>query len=803
MSMVPLLLVAIILILLFSIFYLIIYSEYNEQDYENKLLVLSEYAKRTAAEHPMPSYIQYVSEVDAHTYVVRTISTDDLSLIAQTVHDDRVQKFKFLEQQFETTDFADVRVRANKNDPSTYELRGDDGWMTIDCPFGERFDEPTMRCVPVSPCHGKSSGMYGLTESMIDSLVLNHRVPRVGADENTDIHPTMYLRCFEGGSHVIEECPTNYLFSGNQCVLRNDCENRPDGYLLGVFPEDLNINEYLICENGHSKVQSCLFGEIFDRRLMQCVKANPCTIHGVGYTYITDDIKSTQFYKCITNTEAELVTCINRIFENDQYKCSGDVRCLQFANGTGRNVFSYSDEIWSYDTAAIICDNYNVISDVVCDVTNIVQDKIFYDKFKLTVRVPRELYNVNTQSCTPFNSSLVRIANIGYAIENLPNDLLLNFSTAFYGFTVEIDKILNTGSLNEPVVGYSRRLNFIGINVKGNGEEIDCNGDYLYDPFEGTRLNICKDNELQERITFTPDQYFVPTKVKVNSDIDYQQLCAKQLVSNFVEFDHFTTQIVANILRSDVCGEILTQIHDQYTTILDKYTTMGTKIYYKSVNSGKYIERYRTNIPNIQKVDVKENKPNDNYINPMFDPFVPYETMAPLFDPWSARDIIDCNPDDVLCRPPAPPPEPPTLTLTDKLLNYTCFYAVPTFKLSSCNVVDDHIIEAIKKLRQNIIIEDRECESAAGLANIINAYAYLGDGIGCRSLFDGTTIKVVKSAGKTYLNIDTQSNDGVQYNKWIFNNNGTIMACPDHLIKDDFTCHLEEDRIYHLIDLQE
>ena len=773
--------------------------------------MLTEYAKRTAAEHPMPSYIQYVAEVDAHTYVVRTINTEDLSLIAQTVHDDRVQTFNFLEQQFETTDVADVRVRANENDPNKYDLRGDDGWMTIDCPYGERFDEPTMRCVPISPCYGKSAGMYGLTESMIDSLVLNHRVPRVGVEENTDIHPTMYLRCFEGGSHAIQECPNNYLFTGQQCVLRNDCENRPDGYVLNVFPENLNIDQYLICENQQSKVQSCPFGEIFDRRLMECVKADPCSIHGAGYTYITDDIGPTQFYECTSNTEAELITCINRVFEDGQYKCSGDSRCLQFENGTGSRVFSYTDKVWSYDTSAIVCDNFNVISDIVCDDTNLVEDAIFNDKFRLTARVPKELYDVTTQSCSPFTYSLIRNVHIAYTISNLDNDLHLDFSTAFYGFNMEIERVLSTGRLDGPMVGYARSTNDIGINVAEN-QVIDCNGDHLYDPFEGTRLNLCKDNKLQERIVFTPDQYFVPSKVKVNSDVDYQQLCAKQLVSNFVEFDHFTTQIVSNILRSDVCGEILTQIHDQYTTILDKYTTIGTKIYYESVNRAKYIERYRANIPNIQKVDVKENVPNDDDIKPLFDPFVRYETLTPLFDPWSSpRDIIDCHPDDPTCnnppvRPPPPPPpeiESPTLTLTDKLLNYTCFYAVPTFKLSSCNVVDDHIIEAIEKLRQNVIIEDRECESAAGLANIINAYAYLGDGIGCRSVFDGTTIKVIKSDGKTYLNIDTQSNDGVQYNKWIFNNEGTIMACPDHLIKDDFTCDLENDRIYHLLDLQE
>nr|QED39992.1 VP91 [Spodoptera frugiperda multiple nucleopolyhedrovirus] len=809
MSMVPLLLVAIILILLFSIFYLIIYSEYNEQDFDNKLRVVTEYAKRTNAEHPLPDYIQYVSEVDSNFYVVRTIDTTDLREINNEVHDDRLQTFNFIEQNFEPTPPPEKRVRKNSDDRTKYELRGDDGWMEVECPSDERFDETTNRCVPIPPCDGKTSGMYPLTERLIDSLILNHRVSRANISQD-EFHPTMYLRCFEGGSHVVEECPNNHLFNGVECELRNDCVNRSDGFILNVFPEDLNINEYMICENGESKVVSCPFGKIFDRRLLTCVDAEPCAVHGADYTYITDDIGPTQFYRCVSENQVELVTCINRVFVNDNYECSGDPQCSMFENGTGQQIRNYDDNTFRYDYGLLICDNYNIVEDITCNNENLIDvDKLYNNKFYTDIMVPAEIFNRDTRQCVPSTATRPSPRVLSYVIENVANDYNINFITSILGDSLKVRELIGSDTLANKVL-YARNFNVLGFDAS-TSDTIDCFGDYLFDPLAATELNVCKDNELVENIKLTPDQYIAPVTMEIRSDADYQHWCLKSLVSteNLVEFDYFTTQIMANILQSDVCGEILTKIHDKYTTIPIKYTTIPLKYNYESVKGPKYIERYRANIP----FEADETDTSAEMV-PMFDLFERYDVIEPLFDPWSTRDIIDVHPDDVGggsgggggTRPPVEPepepePEPPSLTLTDKELNYTCFYAIPTFKLSACNVVDDHIKESIRNLRENIKV-DAECESAAGLANIINAYAYLGNGLGCKSTFDGDTIRVQVSGGKTFLNVETQSDDGVQYNKWIFNNNGKIMACPDHAIADDFTCNLEDDRIYYIEDLQ-
>ncbi|AXU41680.1 VP91 [Spodoptera eridania nucleopolyhedrovirus] len=814
MSTVPLLLVAIILLLLFSIFYLIIYSDYNEQDFDNKLRVVTEYAKRTNAEHPLPDLLHYVSEVNSNFYVLRTIDTGSLDEIDAKWYDDRVERFNFIEQNLERSEPSQVRVRAVNGDRTKYEVRGDDGWIRVDCPPDERFDATAIKCVPIPPCDGKAPGMYGLTERLIDSLVLHHRVPRANVSD-TDIHPTMYLRCLEGGSHVVEECPSNHLFNGVECELRDDCAGRPDGFVLNLFPEQLNINEYMICENGQNKVVSCPFGKIFDRRLLTCVDAEPCSVHGVDYTYITDDIGPTQFYKCLSNTEAELVTCVNRVFVNERYECAGDVRCSRFANGSGTQLMTYDDEVLEFNYGVLICDNYNIVADVTCDWENQINDKLYNDKFMLNIHYPKEVYNANTGQCQATIPSLLRYKLVAYSIENIPNDLDINFSTAFVGLTSTIPQVVDTDRLNDNVVIYARDQNLLGWNyITGKG--MDCFGDYMFDPFEGTRLNVCVDDELQETIEFTPDQYLVSTKMEIGSDADYDHACSRTLTSNFVNFDHFIAQISADILRSDACGELLTQIHDQYTTISSKYTTIHAKYNYESVKEPKYIERYRANIQNsanIQDVNLDENTRNENdddeILIPIFDPFDKYDVIEPLFNPWSARDIIDCHPDDTSCGvrpppPPPPPPAPPTLTLTDKQLSYSCFYAVPTFKLSACNVVDDHIKESIRHLRENVTV-DEACRNAAGLANIINAYAYMGNAIGCKSTYDPNTnrIRVLPVRdGKVFSNLETQSNDGVKYNNWLHNHEGTIMACPEHALGSNFTCNLEDDVIYHIDDLQ-
>lgn len=90
------------------------------------------------------------------------------------------------------------------------------------------------------------------------------------------------------------------------------------------------------------------------------------------------------------------------------------------------------------------------------------------------------------------------------------------------------------------------------------------------------------------------------------------------------------------------------------------------------------------------------------------------------------------------------------------------------FKLTSCHAENDVIIDALNELRNNVKV-DADCELAKDLSHVLNAYAYVGNGIGCRSAYDGDAIVVKKEAvpSHVYANLNTQSNDGVKYNRWL------------------------------------
>ncbi|AAY84012.1 VP91 [Chrysodeixis chalcites nucleopolyhedrovirus] len=789
---------------------------------------MTEYIKRTNAEHPLPVSLSYVSGVDQNFYTVTTFSTQNLIVEHMSIHDDRHEYFNFLTQKYEkVNNYDDVlvdslatvsdnnRVKSHSSDPTKYLLRGDDGWFEMNCPIDEQFDANAFRCVPIPVCHNKQVGVHGMTENLLDRLVLNHRTPRVVDDDNVqseEIHRTIYLRCVEGGSAVVEECPNGYLFDVSQgrCVMRNDCENRPDGYVLSQFPESLNIDQYMICRDGDTVIQSCPVGQIFDRRLMSCVEAHPCQFNGAGHTYITNDIGPTQFYKCQDSENSILITCINRVFVNDEYQCSGDSRCSVFENGTGTQIKVFDDEILSYDQGILVCDNYNVIKNIDCDDTNILENRIYNNRFVPMINLPKEIYSIADSKCVSFDFSLVRQNNDTFGIESVPNDYNIKFETAFTGRTSSADRLIDITRIDSVVSSYARDFNFVGFNFL-NEQEINCVQGSLYDIFEGRRLNLCTSDDNFRQIIIRPNEFYKSKNVLLEVDSDYREYCAARLDNNMSQifiFDNFLETFSVNIRQFDECHNILNKIHIKYTTIDGKYTTVQPEYNFKSVNDQKNIERYAENIQN-----------SEDTIPVLFDPFEHIETVKPLFNPFAENTIARDLPDFPDLFPPYPPPRPPPppppvipepepepeLTLRNKFLNYSCFFSLPTFKMSHCDVVDDHIIEAIANIRQNVQVHD-DCVNAEGIKNVINAYVYLGNDIGCRTEFtDDGTIHVNRVNEPTkFMNLTTQSNDGIKYNHWIHTNDGiNYLACPHNLYNSNrFTCSVESNRLYYMQDLQ-
>lgn len=809
---------------LFSIIYLSIRSDFNENDFENRLTVLTEWVKRNNAISPTPDCLAYVSHVNKNVFTLTYFHTDTLRVIKTTKHDDTEEIFNFVNQQLVRLagDGNEARVRPHENDSHKFMARGDDGWMEIACPHDERFDASQLRCVPVPPCQYRSPGLYGLDERMIDTLVLNHRVYREPGDTEdvTAYHPTLYLRCMLGGSHVIEECPDNHIFNPitNACELRNDCANRPDGYQLSVFPESLSINQYMICQGGEPTVATCPEGMVFDRRLMSCVNAHPCMFQGAGYTYITDDIRDNQFYRCVSNVDSELITCINRVFVDGQYECGGDARCQIFDNGTGQQILATSGDVIEYDYGVLTCDGYAVVADVTCDTTDMLDNKRFNDeKFEVNIRLPVEVFDAAAGQCVPFDMQRVRVNKPVYSISN-QNDYEVNFETAFVGVTDKAESLLETERLDD-LVEYARDRNVLGIDADTN-EPIHCGATNIFnDIFYGREVNECVDGESVDA-TYTAligDQFYMPRVDMLGSDPDYDQQCADQMskTSNYVDLDRFVTRILANILQTDVCTQMFDLIADKYTTVNRKYTTIDLVGTQSAEIDSVDIEGYGSNTPKISST-ILENRPQVS-----IDVDVSYDedTIMPAFDPFQRRVeepaalLPTSEPNDPPIDPPRPPTpdeedeekeeeEEPPVVMTDKTVEFGCFYSMPVFKMTACHVDDARVRDALHDLRSNVEVHT-DCANAAGLSHMINAYAYIGDGIGCRSVLtpeNGIRVERVAEP-QVFMNLDTQSNDGIKYNDWVHKFGDQYTACPPDLLDESHNCVVDFNRLYYVHDL--
>lgn len=203
-----------------------------------------------------------------------------------------------------------------------------------------------------------------------------------------------------------------------------------------------------------------------------------------------------------------------------------------------------------------------------------------------------------------------------------------------------------------------------------------------------------------------------------------------------------------------------------------------------------------------------ENDSSEDVLLPYFDPFQRQnepdrydEVGFDLPDNYSTPPRSPVNPNPV--EPDEPEPEPPLdVTLTDKTVEFGCFYSLPVYKMTACHVVDAHIESAIASLRDNIIAEEG-CENAIGLGNIINAYAYMGDGTGCISVLSadrGIVVEKVTVNPYEFLNLDTQSNDNIKYNDYVHKVGDKFFACPPDLVTNA-DCEVESNRLYYLQDM--
>ncbi|AOT85473.1 vp91/p95 [Cyclophragma undans nucleopolyhedrovirus] len=842
MSGVLLVMLAIFLIIAFTMVYLSIYFEFDETTFTKRLQTLTEYVRRTNADSPTPDVIGYVSDIFQNTYIVTWFNTLDLSVRHESVHDDRSEIFDFLNQEFRSVerDNFNVRVRPSASNDNEFIVTNDTGDdVTMNCPPHFKFDYAQLKCVAVLPCDAKAPGLYPMNERLLDILIFNQHLNKNYNDIDEPFaqhhHPTLYLRCDSDGGHAVEECPNNYTFDAQigECALNEMCADKPDGYVLSYFPEALSANQYMKCVDHQQTVASCAHADqIFDRDQMMCVTAaNPCFVNGAGHTYITPEIGDAQFLQCLNNFESVLVTCIKRVGDDDSgYECVGDYECTDFANGTGRRVYQHADDYIKYNSGQLICDGYKIVSNIECDQTNVFENALYLNRFKLNLQFPRETFD--GVGCVSAGVDDVEFLTSLFPIENLPNHYDIDMQTAVIATVDTIKTLIHNYYGDEDSnfargLVYARNKNALGLNPV-TGEPIECFGDKLYDAFEASRANICAADgqSVVRTLTFSDGEFLnVINANLLGLDDDYKRFCSIHYENNteIVKNDFFVARILTNILQHDVCAHLYTTIYQKYTTLAPKYTTTPFQYNYTLVKRSKNIEGYVSNT-RFANSTISKNKAtimkNDATIPPAFDPFVKngdVETIAPLFNPFASSKShyrIALEDDDDRPTQGEPVNEPDRilaetvsspLILDSKDLFYACHYAVPLFKLTSCHAENDVIVNALQELRNNAQF-DIDCEPAKELKHILNAYAYLGNGIGCRSIYDGDSIKVQRESvpSHVYSNLSSQSNDGVKYNRWLHVKNGQYMACPEHLYDNDtFQCAVETNKLYYINNMQE
>nr|AAG32100.1 VP91 [Spodoptera litura nucleopolyhedrovirus] len=845
MSTVPLLFVVIMMLILFSIIYLSIRNDFNENEFENRLTVLTEWMKRNNADMPTPETLSYVSAVNGDLYTLTEFYTNNMRTSRVTVHDDTVEIFDFINQQIIklSTDPRDSgpRVLPDPEDANGFLARGDDGWMRVSCPTRERFDVGVLKCVPIPPCENLPSGLYPMNESMIDELVLNHRVYKENDFEKISYHPTLYLRCSENRSHSIHECPEGHLFNASErrCEMINPCVDRPDGFILSgdQFYADLDVQQYAICTNEEIAIESCPNGAVFDKTLLTCIFLHPCAMHGTNHTYITDDLAPNQFYRCISNSASEVVTCpIVRRFVDGQYECQGDVQCLNVENGgNGSTLKEFSNAVASFYTGKVVCDNYNVITDVTCDWSNQLENFHFRNLYAVdeNLTIPTRMFSERADSCVDFDKNLMIENRSTFAI--VPTFLALNDykilpKFSYYGVTSQLDGLLIADATDEMpsrTVVYPDTTTGPYFVDPYTGMEIFCAGEgreILFDVMKSfTRVNLCDEND--RLIQSRNQSYYRPLRNDTVQTIDHS---IGDLNSTLNTEMFITKTFDVSCTPESIGQKIFTLLH-RYTTKRSKYTTLNSKYTTHVEKSGVNMEKIEKHDEKVEiysanthfdfvkfdpvyETSVDFDNPED-HVKSLFNPFeisganvAPFNTLeiggAVTDDDDDETDIetddgvgTDIETDDGVG-------DSDILVDASQEYVYTIMYGMPLYRLTNFNYAKygPHLMEAWRSMRQNVSVHP-DCANASGLIHAINSYAYLGNGIGCRCVMFEEGIRIDRVSNPLeFENLELQSNDAVKYNI-MFNKIGDkYMICPNGLTDDGQDCVANPDTIITYIE---
>ncbi|ABC74961.1 viral capsid associated protein 91 [Neodiprion abietis nucleopolyhedrovirus] len=447
--------------------------------------------------------VSFISRVRWPVYEIVTFETETYTMTNNMWYSGLEKRFNFYNQTFEDVD--DNAERVTTVDSTSFSLHVDDGWVNVDCPANMIFDG--YQCVRQNICENQTAGtILPVNEALID--VAFYQKYNRSTTTDTIYHPTLYIVCNGDDTYEIKECDNNQLFDSEmlQCVDKDACADVADYFVLSDRPDTLADDEYLMCLNNETTVQTCEENMIFDTTTLSCVEVDLCQANGVGYTYITDDLAANQYYRCTSVFDKEIVSCPIRVETDGQYSCAGDTQCMSLENGSGSIVTMTENTHFKYASEAVICTEYEITDSIVCDSEEV---ELSVEPFTLDLKIPTTILDRTNNVCKTFDINDVEIITDYAGIVNSENDYNVDFTTAV---RVNVQNLL---SENLPVstsmlfssLDYAKNYGFIGFSPL-TGNEIDCYGDILFDIFAGDKYNICSDNEISSSNAIDDNEFF-------------------------------------------------------------------------------------------------------------------------------------------------------------------------------------------------------------------------------------------------------------------------------------------------------
>jgi len=231
-----------------------------------------------------------------------------------------------------------------------------------------------------------------------------------------DFHPRIRVQCLnESGDYRLEVCPQDKLldFNNIQCVPHDICSDRINGYkhtneIASNSTHILQPNEYYMCKNNKSVLQTCSTGTLFSNEINGCVTQTPCFGRGSE----TLPINNTRYLQCM-HDHGTIVDCKYGI-QVDQIASSNidgspinRISCI--IESCKPRLLTESNDLYAYNTGEITCINDVAITKT-CDSTTTVKTFKFSwaENFDVTLpEWPKQVYDVKSRQCRPPDTDII------------------------------------------------------------------------------------------------------------------------------------------------------------------------------------------------------------------------------------------------------------------------------------------------------------------------------------------------------------------------------------------------------------